>query len=116
WIIDPIDGTANFLRGVPLWGTMISLAIDGVPQVGVVSMPALGRRWWASPEAGAWTATDAEPRRLQVSAVSSLDDASISFQSIGQWSDAGRLDDLLTIADRVWRDRAYGDVFSYMLL
>jgi len=116
WIIDPIDGTANFLRGVPLWGTMIALAIDGVPQVGVVSMPALGRRWWASLGAGAWTAAEGGPRRLQTSPVSSLDDASVSFQSIAQWADAGRLDSLLTVAARVWRDRAYGDVYSYMLL
>ncbi|WP_091232701.1 histidinol-phosphatase [Microbacterium sp. 3J1] len=116
WIIDPIDGTANFLRGVPLWGTMIALAIDGVPQVGVVSMPALGRRWWASAGAGAWTATDAGPRRLRTSAVSSLDDASVSFQSIAQWARSGHLEQLLTLADRVWRDRAYGDVYAYMLL
>ncbi|WP_029263593.1 MULTISPECIES: inositol monophosphatase family protein [unclassified Microbacterium] len=116
WIIDPIDGTANFLRGVPLWGTMIALAIDGVPQVGVVSMPALGRRWWGAAGEGSWTATDGEPRRLQISTVSSLDDASVSFQSIAQWSDAGRLDSLLRVAARVWRDRAYGDVYSYMLL
>ncbi|GAT72891.1 inositol monophosphatase family protein [Microbacterium hydrocarbonoxydans] len=116
WIIDPIDGTANYLRGVPLWGTMIALAIDGVPQVGVVSMPALGRRWWASAGAGAWTATDAGPRRLRTSAVESLDDASVSFQSIAQWSESGHLDQLLRLADRVWRDRAYGDVYAYMLL
>lgn len=116
WIIDPIDGTANFLRGVPLWGTMIALAIDGVPQVGVVSMPALGRRWWAAMGGGAWTATEGEPRRLQASAVDSLDDASVSFQSIAQWADAGRLDTLLSIGARVWRDRAYGDVYAYMLL
>ncbi|MFS0912461.1 inositol monophosphatase [Microbacterium sp. 179-I 3D2 NHS] len=116
WIIDPIDGTANFLRGVPLWGTMIALAIDGVPQVGVVSMPALGRRWWASAGSGAWTATDAAPRQLQTSQVATLDDASVSFQSIGQWTEAGRRDALLALADRVWRDRAYGDVYAYMLL
>jgi histidinol-phosphatase len=116
WIIDPIDGTANFLRGVPLWGTMIALAVDGVPQVGVVSMPALGRRWWASVGAGAWTATDAEPRRLRVSTVSSLDDASVSFQSIAQWTRSGHREQLLRLADRVWRDRAYGDVYAYMLL
>lgn len=116
WIIDPIDGTANFMRGVPLWGTMISLAVDGSPQVGVVSMPALGRRWWASTGAGAWTATDAAPRRLKTSAVSSLDDASVSFQSIAQWADAGQLDALIRVTERVWRDRAYGDVYSYMML
>lgn len=116
WIVDPIDGTANFMRGVPLWGTMISLAIDGVPQVGVVSMPALGRRWWASTGAGAWTNADTGSRRLATSAVSSLDEAAVSFQSIAQWADAGQLPALLRVADRVWRDRAYGDVYAYMLL
>jgi histidinol-phosphatase len=116
WIIDPIDGTANFLRGVPLWGTMIALAVDGVPQVGVVSMPALGRRWWGSTGSGAWTSTADGPRRLNTSDVSTLDDASVSFQSITQWADAGRLPQLLTLADRVWRDRAYGDIYAYMLL
>ncbi|HWS50285.1 MAG TPA: histidinol-phosphatase [Microbacterium sp.] len=116
WIVDPIDGTAHFLRGVPLWGTMIALAIDGVPQLGVVSMPALGRRWWAAKGEGAWTATEAGPRRLKTSAVSSLADATVSFQSITQWSDAGRLPALLRLAESTWRDRAYGDVFSYMLL
>jgi len=116
WIIDPIDGTANFLRGVPLWGTMICLARDGIPNLGVVSMPALGRRWWGATGLGAWTGPADEPRRLHVSAVDTLDDASVSFQSIAQWSDAGRLPELLAVAGRVRRDRAYGDVYSYMLL
>lgn len=116
WIVDPIDGTANFLRGVPLWGTMIALAVDGVPQVGVVSMPALGRRWWAAAGSGAWTASDAGPRQIRASSVSSLDDASVSFQSITQWAESGHLDQLLKLADRVWRDRAYGDIYAYMLL
>jgi len=116
WIIDPIDGTANFLRGVPLWGTMIALAVDGVPHVGVVSMPALGRRWWAATGTGSWTATDAGPTRLHTSSVDSLDDASVSFQSIAQWADSGHLDQLLRLTERVWRDRAYGDVYAYMLL
>lgn len=116
WIIDPIDGTANFLRGVPMWGTMISLAVDGAPKVGVVSMPALGRRWWAAPGLGAWASTDGEPRRIGVSDVDSLDDASVSFQSIQQWDRAGRIDALVALSRRIWRDRAYGDVFSYMML
>nr|WP_157312206.1 inositol monophosphatase family protein [Microbacterium sp. MAH-37] len=116
WIIDPIDGTANFLRGVPLWGTMISLAIDGEPRLGVVSMPALGRRWWGIVDRGAWTNGDGGYRPIQVSQVASLDEASVSFQSITQWADAGQLPALLTLAERVWRDRAYGDVYSYMLL
>lgn len=124
WIIDPIDGTANFLRGVPVWATLIALAVDGVPVVGVVAMPALGRRWWAARGTGAWT-TDApgttsaptlEPRRIAVSQVADLADASLSFQSLAQWRDAGYRDRLLMLADQVWRDRAYGDAWSYMLL
>jgi len=118
WIIDPIDGTSNFMRGVPVWGALISLAIDGVPVVGVASSPAMGRRWWGSRGAGAFT-TDAPgqaPRRIAVSAVADLADASLSFQSIAQWRDAGYLDRLLALAERVWRDRAYGDLWSYMLL
>lgn len=116
WIIDPIDGTANFLRGVPAWGTMIALEIDGVIRVGAVSMPALGRRWWAADGLGAWTNNDAAPKRIGVSRVDDLSEASLSFQSLAQWRRAGHLDTLLDLQDRVWRDRAYGDVWSYMLL
>ena len=118
WIIDPIDGTANFLRGVPVWGTLIALAVDGVPVVGVVSSPAMGRRWWAVTGGGAYTsdASGGAPRRIAVSAVADLADASLSFQSLAQWRGAGYLDRLLALSEKVWRDRAYGDVWSYMLL
>ena len=116
WIIDPIDGTANYLRGVPMWATLIALAVDGVPRVGVVSQPAIGRRWWAAEGHGAWTATQGTPRRIRVSDVSTLDDASVSFQSIAQWDEVGRTDDLLRLSRRVWRDRGYGDAWPYMLL
>ena len=134
WIIDPIDGTANFLRGVPVWGSLISLAIDGVPVVGVASAPAMARRWWAATGMGAWTRASAaelgasgssadaasaafpDARRITVSRVADLRDAALSFQSIAQWRDAGYLDRLLALAERVWRDRAYGDLWSYMLL
>ena len=118
WIVDPIDGTANYLRGVPVWGTLIALAVDGEPQVGVVSSPALGRRWWAAAGGGAWTtdAPGAEPRRMRVSGVADLEHASLSFQSIAQWDEAGYLDRLIALTRRIWRDRAYGDMWSYMLL
>ncbi|MFF2494922.1 inositol monophosphatase family protein [Agromyces sp. NPDC058064] len=118
WIIDPIDGTSNFMRGVPVWGALISLAVDGVPVVGVASSPAMGRRWWAAAGGGAFTtdAPGAEPRRISVSSVAELADASLSFQSLAQWREAGYLDRLLGLAERVWRDRAYGDLWSYMLL
>lgn len=118
WVIDPIDGTSNFLRGVPVWGTLISLAVDGIPVVGVASMPAMGRRWWAATGRGAYT-TDAPgsvPRQITVSVVDELANASLSFQSLAQWRDVGRLEQLLQLAEQVWRDRAYGDLWAYMLL
>jgi histidinol-phosphatase len=117
WIVDPIDGTANYLRGVPVWGTLIALAVDGVPVVGVVSSPALGKRWWAAKGSGAWLSENGgERRRMHVSAVSDLEHASISFQSIAQWDEAGYLDRLIALTRQVWRDRAYGDMWSYMML
>jgi histidinol-phosphatase len=122
WILDPIDGTANFLRGVPIWGTLIALAIDGVPQVGVVSSPALGHRWWAAKGHGAFTAptrhedTGAEVKRLKVSAVADLSDASLSYNSLRGWDDEGRLDVMIDLTRSVWRSRAIGDMWSYMLI
>ncbi|GAA2587317.1 inositol monophosphatase family protein [Microbacterium binotii] len=116
WIIDPIDGTHNYLKGIPIWATLIALAVDGVPRVGVVSQPSIGRRWWAAEGEGAWTNGAAQPRRLAVSDVNSLDRASVSFQSIAQWDDAGHLDGLIRLSRAVWRDRGYGDAWPYMLL
>jgi histidinol-phosphatase len=117
WIIDPIDGTANFLRGVPIWGTLIALAIDGVPVVGVVSSPALGKRWWGAIGHGAWSSSNGEePRRLAVSAVSDLADASISYNSFAGWDEAGYLDEVIALTRAVWRSRAIGDMWAYMLL
>lgn len=117
WILDPIDGTSNFLRGVPNWATLIALEVDGAPTVGVVSAPAFGARWWAETGGGAWGQNAGEaPRRLRVSGVSDLEHASLSFQSIEQWDLAGYLDPLIALTRAVWRDRAYGDMWSYMLL
>jgi histidinol-phosphatase len=95
WIVDPIDGTSNFVRGVPIWGLLLALVVDGVPQLGVVSAPALGRRWWGATGHGAWMQQDdGEPRRLSVS----------------------RVDNLITLTRAVGRARAYGDLWPYMLL
>ncbi|MCR2809291.1 MULTISPECIES: inositol monophosphatase family protein [unclassified Microbacterium] len=117
WIVDPIDGTANYLKGIPMWTTLIALSIDGVPRVGVASQPALGRRWWAATGLGAWTNTpERTPRRLAVSSVGAISDASASFQSIRQWDEAGQLDALVRLSRSVWRDRGYGDTWPYMLL
>ncbi|SIT72376.1 inositol monophosphatase family protein [Microbacterium sp. RU33B] len=117
WIIDPIDGTANYLKGIPMWTVLIALSIDGVPRVGVASQPALGRRWWAGSGLGAWTNTpDGGERRLAVSTVSDIAESSASFQSIRQWDEVGRTDELLRLSRAVWRDRGYGDTWPYMLL
>ncbi|WP_245186442.1 inositol monophosphatase family protein [Frigoribacterium sp. PvP032] len=115
WIVDPIDGTANFLRGVPVWATLISLVVDGVPVLGVVSAPALGRRWWASTGGGAFSSEHgAAP--LRVSGVRDLADASLSYNGLEYWREAGRLEQLLTLTDQVWRTRAYGEFWSYVLV
>ena len=117
WVIDPIDGTHNYMRGIPVWATLIALTVDGVPQVGVVSQPALGRRWWAATGQGAWTnGQDGEPRRIHVSGVDDIAHASISFQSIEQWDDVDLVPTLERLARAVWRDRGYGDALPYMWL
>ncbi|HET7310944.1 MAG TPA: histidinol-phosphatase [Mycobacteriales bacterium] len=117
WIVDPIDGTKNFVRGAPVWATLVALQVDNDIVLGVVSAPALGRRWWASRGAGAWTSYDAgEPRRLQVSQVATLDDAFVSYSSLTGWEQQHRLDALLDLSRRVWRTRAFGDFWSHMLV
>ncbi len=115
WIVDPIDGTANFLRGVPVWATLISLVVDGVPVLGVVSAPALGRRWWASTGGGAFS-SEHGTTPLRVSGVRDLAAASLSYNGLDYWMDAGRLEQLLDLTRKVWRVRAYGDFWSYMLV
>jgi histidinol-phosphatase len=117
WVVDPIDGTKNFVRGVPVWATLIALMVEDVVVAGVVSAPALYRRWWASKAGGAWTGRSllaASPCR--VSDVSNLHDASLSYSSLGGWDDVGRGRDFLALTQRCWRTRAYGDFWSYMLL
>ncbi len=117
WIIDPIDGTSNFVRGIPNWGALIALVVDGVPEVGVVSAPALGRRWYAATGHGAWVQEDGgEPRRLHVSGIDDLAEASLSYNSLQYWDRYGRLDELVDLSRTVARTRAYGDLWSYMLV
>jgi histidinol-phosphatase len=117
WVIDPIDGTKNFVRGVPVWATLIALLDGDAPAVGVVSAPALGRRWWASLGAGAYSTALGRPaRRLAVSGVRELTDASLSYASISGWGPLGRRDALVDLTETVWRSRAYGDFWSYMLV
>jgi histidinol-phosphatase len=117
WIIDPIDGTANYLRGVPVWATLIALAVDGKPVVGVVSAPAMGRRWWAAPDVGSFTKEiDGTTRALKVSEINELENSSLSYNNLQLWDQAGMLEELTSLSRKVWRTRAYGDFWSYMLL
>jgi histidinol-phosphatase len=108
WIIDPIDGTKNYVRGIPVWATLIALPGEAA----VVSAPALRRRWWAARGKGAF----ADGRRIHVSSVTRLEDAQLSFSDLKDWEELGRLDALLELARRCWRTRAFGDFWSYMLV
>jgi histidinol-phosphatase len=117
WIIDPIDGTKNFVRGVPIWATLIALLDDGVPHVGVVSAPALDRRWWAAHGLGAFGAVGGAPaQRLSVSSVADLSSASLSFAGLSGWAHRGLQGRFLDLTDAVWRVRGYGDFWSYCLV
>ena len=118
WIIDPIDGTAGFLRGLPVWGTLVALAIDGVPVVGAISAPALGQQWFGATGLGAWSTTSGSRENvpLQVSKVGVVADATVSYNSIGQWVTDGRQEALLALTGSAWRTRALGDFWPYMLV
>lgn len=117
WVIDPIDGTKNFVRGVPVWATLIALMEDDEVMVGLVSAPAIGRRWWASRGAGAYTGRSlSSASRCHVSQVPSVENASLSYSSIVSWEEHGYLDAFLDLSRRCWRTRAYGDFWSYMMV
>lgn len=117
WVIDPIDGTKNFVRGVPVWATLISLMDHGKPVLGVVSAPALQRRWWAAQGTGAYTGRSiAKATRISVSGVSNLSDASFSYSSMSGWKELGIRDRFIDLTDNVWRTRAYGDFWSYCMV
>ena len=111
----PIDGTKNFVRAVPIWATLVALLVDGVPVVGVVSAPALNRRW-CRPGRGVGSHDGETPRRLQVSEVRDVGSASLSFASLSGWRELGLREKFVNLTDSVWRVRGYGDFFSYCLL
>ena len=139
WVIDPIDGTKNFMRGVPTWATLIALVqVDAAGNeevvVGIASAPALARRWAAAKGHGATVRfnggvsdfVDSElegefvpgamvnEKRISVSKVSTLADASISYSDFVGWGD--RLEPFQKMLSQAWRTRGIGDFWSHMLV
>ncbi len=116
WVLDPIDGTKNFLRGVPVWATLVALVEDGDPVVGLISAPLLGRRWWAATGDGAWLRESGGERRLAVSGVSSLEDAYLSTTDLGSWNEYHSREKYLELLDACWESRAFGDFWQHCLV
>jgi histidinol-phosphatase len=117
WVLDPIDGTKNYSRGVPAWATLIGLTVHGRAVVGVASAPALGRRWWGAQGLGAWTSENGgPPRRITVSGVADLADAYLSTTDFRTFTRRGDLQRWLALADACWETRAFGDFWQYCLV
>lgn len=120
WIMDPIDGTANFLRGNPIWGNLIALAIDGKPVIGVANLPALHKRYWAGKSLGAFTQDlhepDSIPRQIHVSQVASLADAAFNLTRLNGWVEAGYGQKALEVSTAVWRNFGASDLWTYCMV
>jgi len=113
WVIDPIDGTSNFVRGIPVWATLIALThVDAGPVLGVVSAPALGSRWSAAQGLGAF----AGERACRVSTIADLDQAQVSVTFSDGWDAAGRTGELVALAQAAYRARGFGDFWQHMLV
>lgn len=113
WVIDPIDATKNYVRGVPIWATLIGLLEDGVPTLGFISAPAMARRWWAENGKGAFTTdADGKTRQISVSAISDMQDASFSYSDSVGWVPEA----LSELQALTWRSRAFGDFWSHLLV
>lgn len=111
WIVDPIDGTGNYVRGVPVWATLIARECHGVLDIGVVSAPAMGNRWWASQDQGAF----ADGRRLEVSKIDEIANAFLSY-SEGPWESHGMRNQLEALRHTTYRHRSFGDFWQHMLV
>jgi histidinol-phosphatase len=129
WILDPIDGTKSYVRGLDTWATLIALEVEGEVTVGLASMPALGRRWWASRGSGAFAGgafpggsfarepgAPAGGRAIHVSGVSQLADAQMAWSGIEDWDAIDRGDAIIELGRACWRTRGVGDIWQYMLV
>ena len=112
WIVDPIDGTKGYARGIPVWATLIALERDGALEVGVVSAPALGARWWATLDDGAFR----DGERVSVSKVARVEDAHLACASTRRFELVGRRDAILALERRCWRTRGFGDFWPYVMV
>ena len=112
WVIDPIDGTSNFVRGVPVWASLIALVCDDIPVLGVVSAPALQMRWWAHLGGGAFY--NSQP--IRVSNIETLAQASLSITATRSWDKTGATASLAKLQNDVSRVRGYGDFWQHMLV
>jgi len=113
WTIDPIDGTSNFVRGVPVWATLIALVHhDRGPVLGVVSAPAMARRWWGGIGLGAF----ANGRPIRVSEVDAVNAAQVSVTFNRGWDEAGHTANLVRLQQTAYRARGYGDFWQHMLV
>ena len=112
WILDPIDGTKSYVRGIPAWGTLIALERDGEIVVGVVSAPALRRRWWASRGGGAFA--DGEP--IRVSRVSAIEDSLLCYTSLPAFEEHGLGEEFRALAARCWEARGFSDYWAHVLV
>ena len=116
WIVDPIDATHNFVRGIEVFGTLLAFERDGVLELGAVSAPAMGRRWYARRGAGAFRRSGGEERRLGVSRIAALADAQIAFSTLRGLERAGLGEGLRRITNASWRDRGFGDFWGHVLV
>ncbi|HSP61156.1 MAG TPA: inositol monophosphatase family protein [Ornithinimicrobium sp.] len=117
WVLDPVDGTANYVRGVPVWATTISLVVEGHPVLGLVAAPSLSRRWWAGRGSGTWTGrTLSQAVPVRVSDTQVLAHASVSADEVAAWSHGPHGAGFDRLTDRVWRTRAFGDFWSHTLV
>jgi histidinol-phosphatase len=112
WIVDPIDGTKSYARGVPVWATLLALEVAGEIALGVVSAPALGSRWWAARGAGAWR----DGAAIRVSGVARIEDAHLAYDSVPDFESVGLGGQFLALARRCWRTRGFGDFWAHMLV
>ena len=116
WIIDPIDATHNFIRGIPLFGTLLALEHDGEMQVGVISAPAIRERWYALRGGGAWNRGLDGERQIHVSRVAALDDAQVVYGSRRDAVASGLMPGFDALIDATWRERGFGDFWGYSLV